>query len=338
MRLPAFLVLALLVPCVLAISSSAQTASPDNSQRVRGIELYNQQNYREAIRLLKQAVKKDKGDADAWYYLGLALIEDPKALKDSSKAFETATKLRPNFAAAHAGFAYVLLFRNKNDAAAREAQAALTLNPKVSDAYYIRGVTRLRAGAKKEALQDAESAIKLTPQLAPAYLLKSEALVSFIGDVMIATDDALKESGKDRYRQAEEALEKYLQLAPTDPYRATWVQQLESLKYFANTPKPGEPKLVYSGKDVTTKVRVLSKPEPGYTESARSNGVTGTVVLRCVFTADATVKHCLIVSALPRGLTEQAIRAARQIKFVPATFEGHPVSMYIQLEYNFNLY
>lgn len=338
MRLPAFPVLALLVSCALAISSSAQTASPDNSQRLRGIELYNQHNYSEAIRSLKQAVKKDKSDADAWYYLGLALFEDPKAVKDSSKAFETATKLRPNFAAAHASFAYLLLVRNKNAEAAREAQAALTLDPTISNAYYVRGVTRLRAGDRKEAVEDAERAIKLTPQLAFSYLLKSEALVSFFGDSVIATDDASKESAKDRYRQAAEALEKYLQLAPADPYRATWVQQLESLKYFANSTKPNEPRLVYSGKEVTTKARVLSKPEPQYTEEARSRGVTGTVVLRCVFTAERAVKHCLILKALPLGLTEQSIKAAKQVKFIPATVEGRPVSMYIQMEYNFNLY
>jgi hypothetical protein len=38
------------------------------------------------------------------------------------------------------------------------------------------------------------------------------------------------------------------------------------------------------------------------------------------------------------GLTEQAIKAARRIKFIPATKDGQPVSTYIQLEYNFNLF
>jgi hypothetical protein len=44
------------------------------------------------------------------------------------------------------------------------------------------------------------------------------------------------------------------------------------------------------------------------------------------------------VQKLAGGLTEKAIAAARQIRFVPATRNGHPVSMYMQLEYNFNLY
>jgi TonB family protein len=95
---------------------------------------------------------------------------------------------------------------------------------------------------------------------------------------------------------------------------------------------------VFSGKDVNSKARVLSKPEPQYTEDARKNQVTGTVVLRAVFTSGGQVTNIRAVSGLPFGLTERAIAAARQIKFVPATKDGRQVSMYIQLEYNFNLY
>ncbi len=83
---------------------------------------------------------------------------------------------------------------------------------------------------------------------------------------------------------------------------------------------------------------ILSKPEPQYTEEARQNQVTGTVVLRAVFTSSGEVSDIRAISGLPFGLTERAVAAARQIKFAPATKDGHPVSMYIQLEYNFNLY
>ncbi len=95
---------------------------------------------------------------------------------------------------------------------------------------------------------------------------------------------------------------------------------------------------IFSGKDVNSKARVLSKPEPQYTEEARKNQVTGTVILRAVFTSGGQVTNITARSGLPYGLTERAIAAARQIKFVPATKDGRPVSMYIQLEYNFNLY
>jgi TonB family protein len=95
---------------------------------------------------------------------------------------------------------------------------------------------------------------------------------------------------------------------------------------------------IYTGKDVTTKARLISKPEPQYTEDARKNQIVGTVVLKVVFASNGSVTNIRTVSGLPYGLTERAIAAARQIKFEPAKKDGHSVSMWMQLEYNFNLY
>ena len=100
----------------------------------------------------------------------------------------------------------------------------------------------------------------------------------------------------------------------------------------------GDYSKIFTGKDVTTKARLISKPEPQYTEDARKNQITGTVVLKVVFASSGQVTNIRTVSGLPNGLTERAIAAARQIKFVPATKDGHQVSMWMQLEYNFNLY
>ena len=95
---------------------------------------------------------------------------------------------------------------------------------------------------------------------------------------------------------------------------------------------------LYIGKQVDTKARLIKKPEPAYTEKARGAQITGTVILKCIFAADGTVKNIHVVSGLPYGLTERAIEAARKIKFIPAVKDGKNVSMWMQLEYNFNLY
>jgi TonB family protein len=335
----ALLGLVLSLVYALEVPNCAQTVSTGPStERLRGIELYRQKRYSEAASALKKAIEENKTDAEGWYYLGLALLQNPKALKDASKAFETAAKLRPNFSAPHIGLAYSLLLRNKTDGAAREAKAALDIESTIADAYYILGVTRLRAGARDEALKNAEAAIKLQPGLALAYLLKSQALTIFFGDVLVSEAEDSSADRKARYKQAAEALEKYLELSPNAGNKETWTEQLESLRFYVKSPRPDADKLVFSGKEVTTKVRVLSKPEPSYTDEARARGVVGTVVLRCIFTADGAVKHLLILSGLPDGLTEQAIKVARRIKFVPARKDDRPVSMYIQLEYHFNLY
>jgi TonB family protein len=95
---------------------------------------------------------------------------------------------------------------------------------------------------------------------------------------------------------------------------------------------------IFTGSEVTSKARLISKPEPQYTEEARKNQITGTVVLKVVFSSSGQVTNIRTVSGLPYGLTERAIAAAAQIKFTPATKDGHEVSMWMQLEYNFNLY
>jgi TonB family protein len=94
----------------------------------------------------------------------------------------------------------------------------------------------------------------------------------------------------------------------------------------------------YTGKEVDRKARLGMKPEPPYTESARANQITGTVVLKVVFSSNGMVNNIRVISGLPNGLTERAIDAARKIKFIPAIKNGRYVSMWMQLEYNFNLY
>lgn len=101
---------------------------------------------------------------------------------------------------------------------------------------------------------------------------------------------------------------------------------------------PDDPDRVYPAPQVNERARVLAKPEPQYTEAARRNAITGSVVLRVVFSRTGEVTNIRALTSLPFGLTEKAIAAARQIRFLPATKDGRSVNVYMQLEYNFNLY
>ena len=93
-----------------------------------------------------------------------------------------------------------------------------------------------------------------------------------------------------------------------------------------------------SGRDVDRRVRVVMKPEPRYTELARQNKTVGTVVVKVVFACNGTVNDIRVLKELPHGLTDQAIDALKKLKYVPAVKNGKYVSMWMQLEYNFNLY
>lgn len=137
---------------------------------------------------------------------------------------------------------------------------------------------------------------------------------------------------------------KYIDLNPKSSKRKEreWNERLQSLRDFAELSDqkgyaPGQ-RQVFSAREITTRARILNKPEPTYTEAARKNQITGTVVLSAIFARDGTVKAIRVLKGLPDGLTEVAIVAARQIKFAPAIKDGEPVSMFMHLEYNFNLY
>jgi TonB family protein len=90
--------------------------------------------------------------------------------------------------------------------------------------------------------------------------------------------------------------------------------------------------------EVSRKALITFKPEPGFTEEARKNNVTGVVRLRAILHASGGVQSISVVKGLPDGLTEKAIAAARQIRFTPAEKDGRAVSQYVVLEYNFNIY
>lgn len=95
---------------------------------------------------------------------------------------------------------------------------------------------------------------------------------------------------------------------------------------------------VFNVKDVTRRAVIVSRPEPLYTEEARKDQITGTVVLRLVFNANGTVTNVVALSRLPGGLTDKAIEAARRIQFTPAERDGRKVSQYATINYNFNIY
>jgi TonB family protein len=102
------------------------------------------------------------------------------------------------------------------------------------------------------------------------------------------------------------------------------------------TATPAPP--VVSSRDLDQKVVVLTKPEPSYTEAARQAKTKGTVVVKAVFAGNGGISDVEVVASLPNGLTDQALKALKQIRFVPGMKNGTYVSTTLQLEYNFNLY
>lgn len=101
-------------------------------------------------------------------------------------------------------------------------------------------------------------------------------------------------------------------------------------------PAPPEPKKAVAA--VTEPIKFISKPQGRYTDEARQNSITGTVLLNIQFLASGQVGSVSAVSGLPYGLTEKAIEAARQIKFEPAKKNGIPYTVSKRVQYGFTIY
>jgi TonB family protein len=95
---------------------------------------------------------------------------------------------------------------------------------------------------------------------------------------------------------------------------------------------------IYPARQVDQKARLLSRPQPAYPRRARRNEVRGTVRLRVVLAASGKVEKISVIRGLPDGVTEEAIKAARAIRFVPAERDGRKVSQWAIIEYNFQIY
>ena len=85
-------------------------------------------------------------------------------------------------------------------------------------------------------------------------------------------------------------------------------------------------------------LQILFKPKANYTDAARQNETQGTITLRVSFLANGKVGNVATVNYLPDGLTEEAIEAAKQMKFEPAMLNGKPITVTKQVQYTFTLY
>lgn len=81
----------------------------------------------------------------------------------------------------------------------------------------------------------------------------------------------------------------------------------------------------------------LRVPRPNYTEKARKNKTEGEVYLRVLVGRDGKVRDVRVISGLPDGLTEEAIRCGYEIQFKPATKGGEPVEFWTQARVEFSI-
>jgi TonB family protein len=106
-----------------------------------------------------------------------------------------------------------------------------------------------------------------------------------------------------------------------------------------NTSKPEEgSKPAYRVGGGVLPPHVKYEPNPVYSEVARQAKYQGTEILWLILGDDGVPSHVRVQRPLGMGLDEEAVRAVTAWKFDPATKDGKPVPVMINVEVNFRLY
>jgi len=90
-------------------------------------------------------------------------------------------------------------------------------------------------------------------------------------------------------------------------------------------------------KSGTQKAKITSQPEPEGASRDSSATENFEVVLRMVLRANGKVSDITVVKGAPDGLSEAAIKAAKNIKFTPAMKDGRRVSQWVTITYHFRM-
>jgi len=86
-----------------------------------------------------------------------------------------------------------------------------------------------------------------------------------------------------------------------------------------------------------TRPEIIRQIRPVYTELARKNRVTGTVIVEAIIDEQGNVTNTRVLKGLPMGLDQAAVDAVSAWKFKPATKDGKPVRVYYVLTVNFKV-
>lgn len=98
-----------------------------------------------------------------------------------------------------------------------------------------------------------------------------------------------------------------------------------------------EVKVVFTQSEVTKKAEVLFRPAPDY-GALKADAAEGEVKLRVVLCPRGYVSNIEVLSKAADELTEKAVEAAREIRFVPAEKDGKRVAQYATVEYSHHVY
>lgn len=325
---------------LLVYLAMISAASAQDAKQI-GAGLFRRGDFKAAISVLETAVKdpKFKRDAEVWYSLGLAYL-NTGASKKARGALEQAVAINPDSADYRANLAFAYLLRRQHDKSQSEVQRALQLEPAHSFGNYIVAVRHYWEGELDEANAVLDKVLLKDPTFGSGYILKSEVFMSQLGKRLQSNFKIRQEL--DFLRMAAEILETGRKNVKGGDL-ALIAEKLEPIKWFYDFYSRTKDSVPTNNASSVTPanvkpLKILYQPAAEYTDDARNVGATGAVRLAIHLGENGKVLHILKLWGIGYGLDEEAIKAAKAIRFEPKTIDGKPVSVVIIREYTFHTY
>jgi TonB family protein len=84
--------------------------------------------------------------------------------------------------------------------------------------------------------------------------------------------------------------------------------------------------------------QLIFAPDPEFSDEARRAKYQGVCVVSLIVDAQGNPQRVQVVRHLGMGLDEKAVEAVKQYRFKPATLQGKPVPVEVNIEVNFRIY
>lgn len=163
-------------------------------------------------------------------------------------------------------------------------------------------------------------------------------LLKFLHSIRLGEQALLKQANPTNYAQAAVSIEKYKPspliveaLKPSNAKKGKVTYEEESVTKSVSV----DPS---TRKDYSQPILILRNPRAQLTSAARLSMVNGIVKLRVLLLANGQVGDIIVLRKLGDGLTSASIKAAREIRFLPAEMDGRPVDVERTFEYSFSIY
>jgi hypothetical protein len=196
----------------------------------------------------------------------------------------------------------------------------------------VRGEALSKQGDSHDALKLLKESVNLYRQSylgarAPVHTSAPESATSF--RTMMAA----------RLRRAPQCMELYARLGGPEGATVFERQQLDArYAHAVGLTESDASRAVFFGQETDEKAVITHNPPPAFPRGARRGVGYGKVRLRVILGADGEIRHILVLSGQPNGLSEASVESAKNIRFKPAVKSGRPVSQFVTVEHSYQTF